>query len=98
MFAANTQAAQGIAFMVFPLTFVSSAYVPVSTIPGWMRGLANNQPFTAMVNAFRTLTLGPQAQAVLGHAAAYYVVRSLLWAAALVLAFVPVAVSRYRRG
>jgi ABC-2 type transport system permease protein len=36
LFAGNAQAAQGIAFMVFPLTFVSSAYVPVSTMPGWM--------------------------------------------------------------
>ncbi len=97
LFAGNAQAPQGIAFMVFPLTFVSSAYVPVAGMPGWMRGFANNQPITPMVNAVRALTLGPQAQAVLGHAAGYYVVRSLLWSVVLVLAFAPVAVARYRR-
>ena len=53
-------------------------------MPGWMRGFANNQPITPMVNAVRALTLGPQAQAVLGHAAGYYVVRSLLWPVVMV--------------
>ena len=33
------QAAQGMAFLVFPLTFVSSAYVPVSSMPGMAAGL-----------------------------------------------------------
>ena len=98
LFAGNAQAAQSVAFMVFPLTFVSSAYVPVQTMPGWMRGFANNQPITVMVNAVRALTLGPEAQQVLGHAAGYYVVRSLLWSALLVAAFAPIAVARYRLG
>jgi hypothetical protein len=71
------------AFMIFPFTLVSSAYVPVATMPGWMRGFANNQPITPMVNAVRALMLRPQAQAVLSHAAGYYVVRSLLWSVAL---------------
>jgi ABC-2 type transport system permease protein len=63
-----------------------------------MRGFANNQPITSMVNAVRALTLGPEAQAVLGHTAGYYVVRSLLWSVALVVVFAPIAVARYRRG
>ena len=67
-------------------------------MPGWMRGFANNQPITPMVNAVRALTLGPQAQAVLGHAAGYYVVRSLLWPVVMVVMFAPIAVARYRRG
>jgi ABC-2 type transport system permease protein len=56
--AGNAQAAQGMSMLVFPLTFVSSAYVPVESMPGWMQPIANNQPVTAMVNAVRSLVLG----------------------------------------
>ena len=86
------------AFMVFPLTFVSSAYVPVATMPSWLQGFAENQPITVMVNAVRTLTQGPAAEALLGHTAEYYVVKSLLWSIAIVAVFAPLAVARYRKG
>ncbi len=98
MFAGNAQAAQGLAIMVFPLTFVSSAYVPVSSMPGWLQAFAQHQPITYMVDAVRALALGPEALAVLGHTAGYFVAWSLLWAAGIVLAFAPLAVARYRRG
>src|SRR6266545_2763502 len=98
LFAGNAQAAQGMALLVFPLTFVSSAYVPVQSMPGWLQAVAEHQPITVMVDAVRALTQGPAAEALLGHGAGFYVVRSLLWAAAIVAIFVPVAVARYRRG
>ena len=84
--------------LVFPLSFVSSAYVPVDSMPGWMQAFAEHQPLTAMVDAVRALTLGDTATAVLGHSTAYYVTTSLLWSAGLVAAFAPLAVWRYRRG
>jgi ABC transporter DrrB family efflux protein len=53
------EALQGIMFaVVFPLTFVSSAFVPTATMPDWMRVFAENQPMTHVVNAVRDLTLG----------------------------------------
>ena len=53
------EALQGIMFaVVFPLTFVSSAFVPTDTMPDWMRLFAENQPMTHVVNAVRDLTLG----------------------------------------
>jgi len=94
LFAGNAQAAQGLSLLVFPLTFVSSAYVPVATMPSWMRGVANNQPITVMTNAARALTQG---HAHLGHSAAWFVLVSLIWAGALVLVFAPIAVWRYSR-
>ena len=84
--------------MAFPLTFVSSAYVPVQSMPGWLQAVAQHQPITYMDDAVRTLTLGPEAQAVLGHTAGFYVVRSLLWAAGIVAVFAPLAIARYRSG
>src|SRR6266704_3465920 len=98
LFAGTAQAAQGLAILVFPLTFVSSAYVPVASMPGWLQAFAQHQPITYMVDAVRALTGGQAAQAVLGHAAGYFVGRSLLWAMAIVAVFAPVAVVRYRRG
>ncbi len=53
------EALQGIIFAaVFPLTFVSSAFVPTATMPDWMRVFAERQPMTLVVNAVRDLTLG----------------------------------------
>jgi ABC-2 type transport system permease protein len=98
IFAGNAQAAQGLALMVFPLTFVSSAYVPVETMPGWMQAVAEIQPMTLMVDAVRSLTLGAAADRLLDHATGWYVTRSLAWGAAIVAIFAPLAVARFRRG
>ena len=96
--ARTAQAAQGMALLVFPLTFVSSAYVRVATMPGWMQAVAEHQPITYMVDAVRSLTQGEAAEVLLGHPASYYVGRSLLWTVAIVAVFAPLAVARYRKG
>jgi ABC-2 type transport system permease protein len=98
LFAGNAQAAQGMGMIVFPFAFVSSAYVPVSTMPAWLRVFADHQPLTPMVDSVRALTLGPDAHALLGHPASYFVTRALLWTVAIVAVSLPVAVAKYRRG
>jgi ABC-2 type transport system permease protein len=97
LFAGNAQAAQGMGMIVFPFAFISSAYVPVSSMPGWLQAFANHQPLTYMVDAVRALTLGPDAQALLGHPASYFVARALLWTAAILAVALPLAVAKYRR-
>ncbi len=92
LMAGSPQAAQGLSFLVFPLSFVSSAYVPVATMPGWLQGFANNQPLTQMVNTARLLTGGPAAQHLLGYPLSHYLWLSLAWSAGLVLVFAPLAV------
>jgi ABC transporter DrrB family efflux protein len=98
LFAGNAQAAQGMGMIVFPFAFISSAYVPVETMPGVLRWFAEHQPMTPMVDAVRALTLGPQADALLGHPASYFVARALLWTVVIIAAALPLAVARYRRG
>jgi ABC-2 type transport system permease protein len=93
----SAQAAQGISLLVSPLTFVSSAYVPVSSMPSWLQAFADHQPITPMVNAVRCLTGGPQVEALLHHSTAYYVGLSLIWTAAIVIVFGLVAVVRFSR-
>ncbi|MBN2624632.1 MAG: ABC transporter permease [Acidimicrobiales bacterium] len=94
--AGNVQAAQGMSLLIFPLSFVSSAMVPVGTMPGWMQPVAENQPITVMVDAVRSLALGDPALAGLGGSTGHYVGLSLLWAVGLVAVFAPLAVRRYR--
>jgi len=97
LMAGSAQAAQGLSFLVFPLSFVSSAYVPVATMPGWMQGFATYQPMTPMCNTVRILTGGPAAEQLLGHSLSYYLVPSLLWVAGITLVFAPLAVWRLKR-
>jgi hypothetical protein len=51
-----------------------------------------------MVDTIRALTLGPHSQTILGHPATHYLAPSLIWTAAILALFVPLAVARYRRG
>jgi ABC transporter DrrB family efflux protein len=98
LFAGTAQAAQGMGMIVFPFAFVSSAYVPVASMPGWLQVFAKHQPLTYMVDAVRSLTLGGHSQALLGHPASYFVVRALVWTAGILIVALPLAVVKYRRG
>ncbi len=92
----SAQAAQGMSLLVFPLTFVSSAYVAVDTMPGWMQPIARNQPVTAMVDATRSWVIEDPA-ANLGQSPGFLTAKALLWSVALVVAFAPLAIARYAR-
>lgn len=98
LYAGNAQAAQGFSLMLIPITFVSSAYVPVASMPSGLRAVAEHQPMTYMVDAVRTLVLGPSAEARLGHSSGWFILRALLWSAGIVVVFGTIAVNRYRKG
>ena len=74
---------------IFPLTFVSSAFVPIATMPTWLQGFANNQPITLVVNTMRALALGGPLNPELWE--------SLAWLAGILLVFIPLAVRAYKR-
>jgi ABC transporter DrrB family efflux protein len=74
---------------LFPLTFLSSAFVPIQSMPGWLQAFANNQPITFVVNLMRSLALGGPLQADLW--------KSAVWLAGIFLVFVPLAVRAYKR-
>src|SRR5918995_1894527 len=92
----SAQAATGTCtLLIVPLAFISAAYVPADSLPGWMQPVANNQPFTIFSNAMRSLTLGGADAVGLGHSTAYWVVLSLVWCAGIFLVFSTIAVSRF---
>jgi ABC-2 type transport system permease protein len=94
----SAQAANGTStLLIVPLAFVSAAYVPADSLPGWMQPVANNQPFTVFSNATRCLTLGGADAVGLGHNTAYWVALSLVWCAGILLVFSTIAVSRFAR-
>jgi ABC transporter DrrB family efflux protein len=96
--AGNAQAANGMAFLAFPLVFVSSAYVPVESMPGWMQPVAENQPVTMMVGAVRSLALGDDASELFPHSAGWYAVRALAWSVVIVAIFAPLATRKFAKG
>jgi ABC-2 type transport system permease protein len=58
-------------FASLPLTFASSALVPLALMPGWLRAVARLNPMTYAIDALRTLILtGWQAGPLLGTVAA----------------------------
>ena len=94
----SAQAANGTAtLLIVPLAFVSAAYVPADTLPGWMQPVANNQPFTIFANAMRSLLLGGADKVGLGHSTAYWVMLSFAWCAGILIVFSAIAVSRFSR-
>ena len=93
----TAQAAQSMGLMITPLVFLSSAYVPVTSMPAGVRQFGEIQPLTPMVNAVRGLAVGPGGQALPGHGTGYYVGLSLLWAAAIFVVFGLLAVARFAR-
>ena len=87
----DPETAQSVGFIwVFPLVFVSSAFVPTHSMPGAIRWFADINPVTLTVNASRDLTIGH------GHALGPSL-GMLAWLAGLLLVFVPLAVRAFRR-
>ena len=74
----SPEAASGFTFLIMFLPYASSAFVPVRTMPGWLRGFAAHQPITPVTDALRELLVGtpPGAGAWIG----------LAWCAGIVVA------------
>ncbi len=86
----ETVIVQSVAFLgIFPLAFGTSMVAPTQTLPGWLQAWVNVNPVTHAVEATRGLLLGgPVADPV---------AKTLLWSAAILAVFAPLAVRAYRR-
>jgi ABC-2 type transport system permease protein len=58
LLARSPEAANGMTFFVMFVPYASSAFVPVHTMPHWLRGFAQHQPITPLTEALRGLLLG----------------------------------------
>jgi ABC transporter DrrB family efflux protein len=92
----TTEAVQAAGYLVlFPLTFASSVFVPTGTMPAWLRWFTEHQPVTVVTNAVRGLMLG-EAALPAGQTVGGQILLALLWFAAIMVVFVPLAVGVYR--
>jgi ABC-2 type transport system permease protein len=88
--ARTAQSVQGISMMImFPLTFLSNAFVPAETLPGWLQTFVTVNPVSHVVSAVRDLANDGAVTAQVGWA--------LVGCVALVAVFAPLSVRSFRR-
>ncbi len=88
--AKSARAVQGISFLfLFPLTFLSNAFVPVTTLPGWLQAFVKINPVSHLVSATRALANQGTVTSEAGW--------TLLAGLAVIAIFAPLSVRSYRR-
>jgi len=75
--------------IILPLTFASTAFVRVETMPGWLQAFVKANPVTSVIDGARGL--------MLGGAVAEPAVDAVIWMAVITAVFAPLAIARYRR-
>ena len=89
LYSSSPETANAIGFtLIFPLTFASSVFVPVDSMPDGLRQFAEVNPFTTISDAVRSLWLGTPAHTDVWMA--------FVWCTVLTAIFAPLAVARYR--
>src|SRR5690349_13524052 len=90
LYSSTPETANSIGFTaIFPLTFASSVFVPVESMPDGLRQIAAANPFTTVSDAVRSLWLNTPAHTDVWMA--------FVWCAGLTAVFAPLAVARYRK-
>jgi ABC-2 type transport system permease protein len=97
--ARSPDSVQGVVFLtVFPLTFLSNAFVPAEGLPHGLRQIADWNPISAVVAAVRTLFGNPTAlPADAPWPLAHPVVAAVLWSVAFLAVAAPLTIVRFRR-
>jgi ABC transporter DrrB family efflux protein len=86
----SVEAANSAGFIwMFPMTFISSAFVPTESMPGWLKTIADANPFTKVTNAARGLYNGLPAE--------NDVWISLAWAAGITIVFATLSIRKFAR-
>ena len=89
LYSSSPETANSIGFTaIFPLTFASSAFVPVASMPDGLKQFAEVNPITTVVDAVRHLWLSTPANSDVWMA--------FVWCVVLIAIFAPLAVRRYR--
>jgi ABC transporter DrrB family efflux protein len=94
----SPEAAQQAGFIIFlPLTFISSAFVPTQSMPGWLQPVAEWNPMTSLAAATRQLFGNPNpAAAVHAWPEQHPELAVLCWTFGMLAVFAPLAVRLYR--
>jgi ABC-type multidrug transport system permease subunit len=91
------ETAQQVAFTtVFPITFISNAFVPLQALPGWLQPVAEWNPVSTLTASMRELFGNPNPVNGSGFPSQHPILMTVLWAVGFVAVFAPLAVRRYR--
>jgi len=95
----SPEAAQQTGFIIFlPMIFISCAFVPIQSMPGWLQPIAEWNPMSAIATACRALFGNPNpAAAIQAWPMQHPELAVLGWSAAMLVVFAPLAVHLYRR-
>ena len=90
LLAGDPESTQAAGFVwILPLTFASSAFVPVASMPGWLQAFAKADPVTHAVDTLRVLLSGGALQVSL--------IETLAWIVGILIVSIPLAVWLYMR-
>jgi ABC transporter DrrB family efflux protein len=95
----SVEAVNGFMFtLLFPLTFLSNAFVPTAPMATWLRTIAEWNPVSSLVQAMRQLWgNGPRATDASALPLQHPVLATILWSVALTAVFAPFALRAFRR-
>lgn len=98
LYARTTETANVIGFIIFfPISFVSNAFVPTSTMPSWMQPIAEWNPLSATTAAGRQLFGNPNPMpANASWPMQHPIEASLLGSLVMLAIFMPLALRRYK--
>ena len=93
----TVEVAQQVAFTtIFPITFLSNAFVPLQALPGWLQPFAEWNPVSTLTASMRELFGNPNPYPAGGFPAEHPILLTVIWSALFVAIFAPLAVRRYR--
>jgi len=91
------EVAQQVSFTVlFPITFISAVFVPISSMPEWLQPIAEWNPVTTLAHSLRGLWGNPNPPPGTGFPSENPILVTLIWIAVIIGIFAPLGVRRYR--
>jgi ABC-2 type transport system permease protein len=97
LLAKSPEAVTAVQILVWPLTFLSNAFVASATMPGWLGTIAEWNPLSATISATRELFGNPGVGVDTSWVAQHWLPMAIAWPLVIIAVFVPLSVRRYQR-
>jgi ABC transporter DrrB family efflux protein len=93
----SVEVGQQVSFIViFPITFISNAFVPIQTMPTWLQPFAEWNPVSTLTASVRQLWGNPNPFATDNLPSQQPILITLLWVVVILAVFIPMGVRKYR--
>jgi ABC transporter DrrB family efflux protein len=93
----SVEVGQQVSFtVIFPITFISNAFVPIQTMPTWLQPFAEWNPVSTLTASVRELWGNPNPFATDNFPSQQPILVTLIWVAVILAVFIPIGVRKYR--